>query len=247
MPAKKKTHAEYELELFEMEATCFPRESYLGSNKKILHECVEGHNWLATPNSILKGHSCPECYFISLKTSNDDYIKNLKNAKVDVVPLEPYLGYKSNILHKCSRGHEWKTSPDSLLRKGTGCPKCNHVGGYNLTRFSNDRDLAVSPGILYIIVLVNKKTDIRECVKIGITKGSSNKDVLKRSKGFLGYDIRIQKLIHGTLEDMFNLEQSLHNKWNDYRYLDSHKFPGYTELFKIEILPKILKLIPDEV
>ena len=93
---------------------------------------------------------------------------------------------------------------------------------------------------------MNRKTSKREAVKIGITKGTNFRDAIKRAGGFTGYDIRIQKLVKGPLEDIYYLEQYLHEEWSDYRYYDSHKFAGHTELFQIDKLPEILRSIPKE-
>ena len=57
---------------------------------------------------------------------------------------------------------------------------------YNTTSFANNPEMANSPGVFYFVVLVNKKTFEREGCKIGITKGTSWKDAVKRSKGFTG-------------------------------------------------------------
>lgn len=242
MQGKKKTHSEYENDLFEREIDYWPIELYQGSETPILHECLHGHSWSVKPNNVLRGVNCPKCTGNHQKTTKE-YADSIT---IDAIPLEDYVNSYTQMLHQCSRGHKWSSLPRTIL-SGHGCPKCNLVGGYNKTRFLRDRELAESPGLLYCIVLVNKRTMERECVKIGITKGTSNKDVLKRAKGFKGYEPRIQKEVRGTLEQVFNLEQELHDKWRDFRYLDSHKFPGHTELFEIEKLPEILKSIPTSV
>lgn len=120
------------------------------------------------------------------------------------------------------------------------------IGGYNPTYFANHPDMCGVPGVLYCVVLVNRKTFEREAVKIGITKGTSFKDAIKRSLGFKGYDIRIQKLVYGPLEEIFNLEQWLHELWLEERYKPTQKFGGWTECFNIDKLPEILKSIPDK-
>lgn len=117
-------------------------------------------------------------------------------------------------------------------------------GIYNPTYFKNNPEEANLEGCLYIVVLVNKKTCQRECVKIGITKGRNWKDAIKRARGFTGYDIRIQKTITGPLEDIYYLEEYLHELWQDHRYYDSLKFGGHTELFNIEKLREILASVP---
>jgi len=120
-------------------------------------------------------------------------------------------------------------------------------GLYNETYFKNNPGEKNKKAVLYCVVLVNIKTCVRECVKIGIAKGSNWQAVLKRSRGFKGYEIRIQKIVEGPLEDIFYLEQYLHDLWKDHRYTESHKFGGWTELFEISQLPNILKSIPKTV
>lgn len=120
------------------------------------------------------------------------------------------------------------------------------IGGYNPTFFANHPEKADEPGVLYCVVLVNKRTFEREAVKIGITKGTNFRDAIKRSLGFTGYEIRIQKLVQGTLEEVFYLEQYLHELWLDEKYKPTQKFGGHTECFNIAALPEILKTIPNE-
>lgn len=119
-------------------------------------------------------------------------------------------------------------------------------GIYNPKYFDNHPDECDLEGILYVVVLVNQKTDIRECVKIGMAKGRNWKDAIKRAGGFKGYDIRIQKIVTGGLEDIYYLEQYLHEKWSEYRYYDTLKFGGHTECFKIEKLREILLSVPEK-
>lgn len=120
-------------------------------------------------------------------------------------------------------------------------------GIYNNTYFKNHPEECDLEGVLYCVVLVNKVTFERQCIKIGIAKGKDWRHVVKRASGFTGYDLRIQKTVTGRLEDIYYLEQYLHELWSHYRYYGSHKFPGHTEVFRIEQLPQILKSIPDKV
>lgn len=120
-------------------------------------------------------------------------------------------------------------------------------GIYNPTYFKNHPEECNIDAILYVVVLVNKATNVRESVKIGITKGTSWKNAIKRAGGFTGYDIRIQKIVKGKLEDIYYLEEYLHELWQDYRYYDSHKFGGHSELFQLSKLSEILSSIPSEI
>jgi len=106
-------------------------------------------------------------------------------------------------------------------------------GVYNDTYFKNHPEECNKPGLLYCVVLVHKATNIRECLKIGITQGSTWKDALKRSSGFGPYEARIQKTVAGTLYDVYKLEQYLHECWADLKYLPKEQFGGWQECFEI--------------
>ena len=117
-------------------------------------------------------------------------------------------------------------------------------GLYNPTYFLNHPEIAKSDGCLYIVVLVNKSTNQRECVKIGITKGKDWRHAIKRSGGFTGYDIRIQKTVAGNLEEIYYLEDYLHELWAEHRYYGTTRFAGHTECFALEKLSEILASVP---
>jgi hypothetical protein len=85
----------------------------------------------------------------------------------------------------------------------------------------------------------------RTAIKIGITKGTSFRDVAKRAVGFKGYETRVQKIVKGPLIDIYYLEEYLHEMWAHKRYYDSHKFGGHTELFEID--DEIIRSVPAHV
>lgn len=115
-------------------------------------------------------------------------------------------------------------------------------GVYNETFFSTRPEIASSPGILYCIILVNKNSLEREVLKIGIAKGKTWKDAVRRGFGFKGYDLRIQKIYSATLYEVWKLEQELHAKWKHKQKSPSIKFGGHTECF--EICPEIIASVP---
>ena len=121
------------------------------------------------------------------------------------------------------------------------------LGLYNPKYFQNHPEECNKPAILYCVVLVDKQTGNRDCIKIGIAKGTTWKDALRRSRGFTNYEIRIQKIVKGSLEDIFYLEQWLHEKWGGFKFKSNRPFGGHTELFQIEYLPDILKSIPNTI
>lgn len=116
-------------------------------------------------------------------------------------------------------------------------------GIYNETYFLNNPEECGLPAVLYCVILVDRKTSERECLKIGIAKGKDWRHVIKRSNGFKGYEIRIQKIVHGTLEEIYYLEQMLHEQWQHLSYRPKHNFGGKTECFVIS--DEIIRSIPD--
>ena len=109
-------------------------------------------------------------------------------------------------------------------------------GLYNQTYFDNHPIEKAKDGVLYGVVLVNKRTYTRECIKVGIASGKDWRHIVKRSRGFKGYDTRIQRTYHDTLYNVWRLEQSLHEKYKHEKFVPKVKFGGHTECFKIDSL-----------
>ena len=109
-------------------------------------------------------------------------------------------------------------------------------GIYNETYFTNNPEERDKEGVLYGIVLVNTKTFERECIKVGIASGKDWRHIIKRSRGFRGYDIRIQKVWSSTLYNVWAHELYLHEMYKHDKYVPMFKFGGHTECFKIDSL-----------
>lgn len=113
---------------------------------------------------------------------------------------------------------------------------------YSRKWFEANPEEASKPGVLYCVILVDRETMTRECLKIGIASGTTWKNVVKRSVGFTGYDIRIQRTYADTIYNVWKIEQALHEQFKEYKYTPKRKFGGYTELF--EIRKEIIAAIP---
>jgi hypothetical protein len=110
------------------------------------------------------------------------------------------------------------------------------AGIYNQTYFDNHPIEKEKDGVLYGVVLVNKRTWHRECIKVGIASGKDYRHIIKRSHGFKGYEIRIQRTYHDTLYNVWKLEQELHEKYKHEKFVPKIKFGGWTECFEIQSL-----------
>jgi len=109
-------------------------------------------------------------------------------------------------------------------------------GVYNQTYFDNRPSEKERDGVLYGIILVNTLTWERECIKVGIASGKDWRHVIKRSRGFKNYDLRIQRTYHDTIYNCWKIEQELHAKFKHDSYAPKIKFGGHTECFKISSL-----------
>ena len=110
------------------------------------------------------------------------------------------------------------------------------AGIYNQTYFDNHPFEKEKDGVLYGVILVNKQTWNRECIKVGIASGKDYRHIIKRSHGFKGYEIRIQRTYHDTLYNVWKLEQELHEKYKHEKFVPKIKFGGWTECFEIQSL-----------
>lgn len=152
---RKKTHQEYENQLFQREIDYFPLEDYKGTHVPILHECLHEHKWLARPKHILSGHGCPSCAGNKLKT-DEEYKSQILDRPF--VSLQPYIRDYVAIKHKClDCNNIWSAAPSTILR-GSGCPMCCSGS------FKNSK-----PGILYHVSLDYLGSTY---YKVGITNNS---------------------------------------------------------------------------
>ena len=95
--------------------------------------------------------------------TTEEYLKDLLEAEIDIIPLEPYITNIKAILHEGYCGHRWKATPNRILSGRTGCPTCAKHG-IDLTK----------PAKLYFISFI---VDDIKYYKLGIT---NSKDISKR-------------------------------------------------------------------
>lgn len=102
-------------------------ESYVHVHKKLLWECVEGHQWEATPDSINRGTWCPICgreKSAKSKRLTIDEMHLLAENRGGICLSTNYINARTKLLWECKRGHQWEAKPDSIKR-GSWCPICS--------------------------------------------------------------------------------------------------------------------------
>ena len=130
--AKKKSNSMFLSQLSTIAPTIIPLEDYTAARDKIKCKCKEcGHEWRATPDSLLRGHGCPKCGIkkcsLSKTKTHSNFIEELRLVNPNIELLEEYTGSNNKILCKCKVcGHVWNASPGRLIRD-RGCPKCGLI------------------------------------------------------------------------------------------------------------------------
>lgn len=130
----KLTHEEFIQKLQQINPDIEILGIYTNTKTKIKCKCKKcGHEWEATPNSLLRGRGCPKCgkkrAAQKLAKTQEEFINTLKQINPDIVALEPYTTGKAKIKCRCIIcEYEWTTRPNDLLR-GHGCPKCKITKG----------------------------------------------------------------------------------------------------------------------
>lgn len=140
---------------------------YSGNKESILHRCkIDGYEWFATPNNILRGHGCPKCARKNQKTAQE-YIEQPTNINKNIIVCEDYINSKIKILHKCKVcGHSWFAAPNTIL-SGFGCPECAGTRRKTQEEYVNELE-TIHPNIRIIGTYINRKTKIaHECLNCG--------------------------------------------------------------------------------
>lgn len=121
----QKTHKEYADELAVINPNVEVLGEYVNNRTKILHRCkIDGHEWYASPNNMLRGHGCPVCVN-KKRGTQEDYVKELSQVDNNLEVIGKYINRHTNILHRCKIcGYEWEVSPASIILLETGCPVC---------------------------------------------------------------------------------------------------------------------------
>ena len=159
---RKKTTEQFikELKLINPEITVIGK--YIGALTKIevKHNC--GYQWKVTPNSLLKGNSCPKC-FGTIKKTTEQFIKELKIVNPEITVIGEYVTALTKIEVKHTCGYKWKPAPNNLLH-GNSCPNCSRVKANKkktkTTKQFIEELKIVNPEITVIDEYVNKRTKI---------------------------------------------------------------------------------------
>jgi len=97
-------------------------ERWEGDAVKVSWECVEGHRWLAKPNSIKSGRWCLRCAGLERKTIED--MRQVAAQRGGECLSTKYENMATKLRWRCRKGHEWNAKPGNIINVNSWCPVC---------------------------------------------------------------------------------------------------------------------------
>lgn len=132
---QKKSQKEFIEELGKINPDIEVVSEYIAARFKVKCRCrIDGHEWEATGNNLLRGRGCSLCGIRKTrafnKKTNEDFITELSKINKDIEPLDVYTGSSIKIRCRCRLdAYEWEATPNNLLR-GKRCPRCANSERY---------------------------------------------------------------------------------------------------------------------
>ena len=133
---KKKTHEEFENELYKINDKIEILGTYNGIHTKIKCRCkIDGYIWNAEPNHLLHGHGCPLCGGTRVIKGYNDvatlYPELLYLFKDKKEAETTSIGSNKKVTLVCPDcGNEKKISLTNYLKNGMGCQYCSDGVSY---------------------------------------------------------------------------------------------------------------------
>lgn len=169
--SRTKSHDQFLSELKAKNIQVTPLTQYAQAKSPMLFRCnICGYSWTSSPDNVLQNGNCPECTKRKLHNiwvkSDEQFRMELSLVNPQLVPMETYVNDYTKIKVKCLKhDYVWEVSPNKILHKKTGCPKCAIYSneekifdilvdfGYNpilQKRFSDCKDKNTLPFDLYV-------------------------------------------------------------------------------------------------
>ena len=154
------THEEFSNRVMLINPNIEILDKYFNIKKKLLCRCrLDGYEWLALPETLLKTAKCPQCSNRKYRTKKD-FINDLKKVNPKIVLIGEYINSSTKVKMKCLiDNYEWTTDPRTLLF-GNGCPRCGGVSKYSPDEF-REKMLKINPEIFVIGDYINHYTRIK--------------------------------------------------------------------------------------
>ena len=203
--------------------------TYTGASNKvsIRHNiCNTVHEY--APNNFYHGTRCSYCRIKNQTKTHEWFVEKLKESKgTEYEVLSKYKKAKEKVKVKHTVcGYEWESTPDNMLRRKSGCPKCSGNARTNTKEYKKEALRLMGNEYEVLGEYVNARTKVKykhltcgtewETVPYAIKEGSRC-PFCKSSRG--------EKHIIGILKD------------NDIKYETEKAFDGcsYKSLLRFDI------------
>lgn len=230
-------------------------DEFTDCTTKIRCRCIhDGCEWSPRLDNIVNNnHGCPEC---GQNKKKKEFLLPQEKVVDKCTDMCTTFGYefqgfldgkyigaaKTTVLYKCPVHGNRQISYRSFVDNGHGCIECwkerqkSMFGGF----YGLYLDRLKEQDLLYVLSFNNG-----DFIKVGRTFNLADRlTKLKSKRESSNKNIIVIRMFSGCHEDIWNLEQELHNKLKRFGFKFSHSSWRSNELFKTESLP-LLSIILD--
>lgn len=218
----------------------YPIKDYINPESMISVVCpTHGKFLIKARNHLWIKQGCNMCFEenrgINKRISWPDFIQASIKCHGNIYQYDQssFLMLSEPVQIYCKK-HGWFEQRGHRHVSGQGCPTCArqlHRGKWKAELLPQElREINCN---LYYFRLTGNSENF---YKIGISNDVQRRRITIERQS--GYSIEVVSILPSTLYSVMQLEESLHKEYFEYSYLPKNKFPGYTECFSIDILPK---------
>jgi len=214
----------------------------MGANTKVDLICtIHNRKFTLTVSARLSGQKCPKCsaenYRKVRTVPKEEYYRRANEAHNYIYTYDnDYITSKHAITFYCKEHGKQRRNSHEHLR-GAGCKKCEKIGQHT-DKISRDGYINTANGRITSLYLIECKSENENFYKIGKTfRGVES----RFSGSLLPYDYSIIFTHEGDAGYIYDLEDSIHNKFKEYNYKPNKFFAGFSECYRLDLpINKIL-------
>ena len=207
------------------------------SSKQDISILCKKHNKTFTKSiqNYLSGHGCPDCSAENYKKlrslPKDEYYKRVyKKYGNKYKYLDNYTYLSEPITFICEKHGVITRNAENHL-KGYECPFCEKEP-HKLNRMTKEGYCKLAKGRVTFLYLIKCTKNEEVFYKIGKTFQNISKRFTKNN---IPYDVDIVYTYESSAENIWDLEESMHEKYKSYSYKPTFYFRGYTECYDLSL------------
>jgi hypothetical protein len=140
-----------------------------------------------------------------------------------------YVDTKTKLIVTCKKHGDISVFPRDFLNSWHGCPTCGKLKKNNVSKTAFRESCKNNTGYLYCIFCHD---NTEAFIKIGITSKSNLKERFHGERT-LPYKYKTLEIIKSHPDIIFFMEDLLHRKYKELKYVPLKKFAGSGECFKL--------------